>query len=399
MKPSLHVAAGGPEAVSRSRLWVLSDQDQRSLAGILAAVLLTRLLLYMVGAIAIRMPPDGVPRVEAFLGKNLSLAAWVRWDAAWYLSVAERGYWFDPHGQSNVAFFPLLPLLIKGVGMVTGNLVVAGLLVANLAALGAFLALWRWVRAEAGSAPAERAVLWLLVYPFSFFLHSIYAEPLFFLLSTLALDASSRGQRLAAGLWGGLAATTRPMGVLLAPALAWGLWQDRRRGRHLGPRDVIAVFLPAAGLGAYMAYLWVAFGDPLVFWTAHVVGWRVEFHWTVAKYWRETYWLMTRLVRVHTYTHLLDSMRILLPVVFVALTVQVFRRLGAVPGVYASLALAVGVLFAPVSIGREFLAVTPVFAVAGLIGPRGTLGEALRLVSLGLLLLFVFAFVKGRFLG
>jgi hypothetical protein len=77
----------------------------------------------------------------------------------------------------------------------------------------------------------------------------------------------------------------------------------------------------------------------------------------------------------------------------------VFRRLGAVPGVYASLALAVGVLFAPVSIGREFLAVTPVFAVAGLIGPRGTLGEALRLVSLGLLLLFVFAFVKGRFLG
>ena len=74
-------------------------------------------------------------------------------------------------------------------------------------------------------------MLWLLVYPFSFFFHSIYAESLFFLLATLALDASARGQRLAAGLWGGLAATTRPMGVLLAPALAWGLWWDWRAGR------------------------------------------------------------------------------------------------------------------------------------------------------------------------
>ncbi len=108
---------------------------------------------------------------------------------------------------------------------------------------------------------------------------------------------------------------------------------------------------------------------------------------------------MTRLVRLHTYTHLLDAMRILLPVVFVALTVQVFRRLGTVPGIYASLTVAVSVFFALESVGREFLAVTPAFAVAGLTGPRGTLGEALRLFSLGLLLLFLFAFGTGRFVG
>jgi hypothetical protein len=92
-------------------------------------------------------------------------------------------------------------------------------------------------------------------------------------------------------------------------------------------------------------------------------------------------------------------MRILLPVVFVALTVQVFRHLGAVPGSYASLTVAGGVFFATDSVGREFLAVTPAFAVAGLTGPRGTLGEALRLFSLGLLLLFLFAFVTDRFIG
>ena len=391
---------GAPEVVSRSRVWSLSPRDRRALTRVVAAFLLTRFILYVTGSVAIRMlPPDSGPRVEALLGKNLSLATWVRWDAWWYLSVAERGYWFDPHGPSNVAFFPLLPLLIKGVGALTGDVIVAGLLVANLAAMGAILALWRWVRAEAGPAAAERAALWLLVYPFSFFFHSIYAESLFFLLATLAFDASARGQRLAAGLWGSLAATTRPMGVLLTPALAWGLWRECRAGRHLRPRDVIAVFLPAAGLGAYMVYLWVAVGDPLAFWKAHVVGWDVQFQWALANYWREAYWILTRLARVHAYTYLLDATRVLLPVVFVALTVQVFRRLGGVPGVYASLAVVVSVFFAPDSVGRELLAVTPAFAAIGLTGPRGTLGETLRLSSLGFLLLFLFAFVTGRFVG
>jgi hypothetical protein len=176
------------------------------------AFLLTRLILYVTAAIAIRLLPlHPGSRAAAYLGKNLSLAALARWDSGWYLSIAERGYWYDPHGASSVAFFPLLPLLMKGLGVFTGNQAAAGLLIANLAALGAVLALYHWVRMEAGHAAAERAVLWLLVYPFSFYLHSIYAESLFFVLATLALYASAREQRLASGIWGALAAVTRPM--------------------------------------------------------------------------------------------------------------------------------------------------------------------------------------------
>src|SRR5262245_3965494 len=262
---------------SPSSVWELSSGGRRALSRVVAAFLLTRLILYVAAAIAIRLVPAAPgQRTQAFLGKNLSLAAWARWDAGWYLSIAERGYWYDPQGPSSVAFFPLLPLLMRGLGALTGNYAAAGLLIANLAALAAVLALWRWVSTEAGPAAAERAALWLLVYPFSFYFHSIYAESLFFLLVTLTLHASARGQRLAAGLCAGLAAVTRPMGVLLAPALAWGLWQERRAGRRICPRDVIAVLLPVAGLGAYMGYLWVAFGDPLAFWKAHVVGWHVQ---------------------------------------------------------------------------------------------------------------------------
>ncbi len=382
------------------RAWGLSRRDQRTLGRVLSVFLLTRLLLYVTGAIAIRMAPSNSwARVAESLGKNFSLVPWAGWDSSWYLSIAQRGYWFDPSGPSSVAFFPLFPLLVRGVAALTRNYVVAGLLVANLAALGAVLVLWRWVCREAGSAAAERAAVWLMVYPFSFFFHSIYAESLFFLLATLCLEASARERRLAAGLWGALAAATRPMGVLLAPALAWGLWSDYRAGHRPGPRDLVAVLLPAFGLGAYMAYLWVAVGDPLAFIAAHTVGWHVQFQWVIARYWRETYWVLTRLIRVHTYPHLLETVRIVLPIVFVALTVQVFRRLGAVPGIYAGLTVALVAFFALESAGREFLAVTPAFAVMGMTRSRSLLGESLRLFCLGLLLLFVFAFASGRFVG
>ena len=396
---SLVPALDAPD-VPGSELLSLAPGSRRALARVLIAFLLTRLTLYVVAAIAIRLvPPDVGSGSQAYLGKNLSLAAWARWDAGWYLSIAERGYWFDPHGPSSVAFFPLLPLLMKGLGTVTGNYAAAGLLIANLAALGAVLALWYWMRAEAGPAAAERAALWLLVYPFSFYFYSIYAESLFFLLTTLALSASARGQRLTAGAWAGLAAVTRPMGVLLAPALAWGLWRDRRAGRRLRWSDAIAVLLPVAGLGAYMTYLALAFGDPLAFWKAHVVGWHVQVQWTEARYWRDTIRILVQPTRMREYTDLLNLFRILLPVVFAALTVQVFRRLGAGPGIYASLAVAVAVCFAPESTGRELLAAVPAFAVLGLVGPRGMLGETIRLCSLGFLVVFLFAFVTGHFVG
>jgi Mannosyltransferase (PIG-V) len=383
-----------------SHRWRLPAPDRWSLAHVVAALVLTRFLLYVASAIAIRMVPTAPNlRVQMFLGRNASLAAWVRWDAGWYISIVERGYWFDPKGESNAAFFPLFPLLIKGFALIVGNPIVAGLLVANLAAVGAVLALWRWVRAVHGPVAAGHAVLWLLVYPFSLFFHTIYAEGLFFLLVTLALDASARGHRLVAGVCGALAAATRPMGVLLTPALAWGLWRSVRTSGRLHASDVVGVLLPAAGLAAYMAYLWVAVGDPWAFWKAHVVGWGVQPQWAVASYWREPFWVLTRFTELHNYTYLLQALRALLPIVLIILTVVVFRRLDGVAGVYASLATAVSLCFAPESVGREFLAVPPAFAALGLVGPRGLIGEAVRLTSMGVLLLLLFAFVTGRFIG
>jgi hypothetical protein len=382
------------------RAWLTAGDDRRALVRVLGFFVLTRLALFMIAASAIRIVPAGIqPPTEVYLGKNISLATWVRWDAWWYLSVVERGYWFDPHGKSNVAFFPVFPLAIRGVAWILGNHVLAGLLVANVAAAAAVVAFWVWVREEAGVVAAERAVLWLLVFPFSFFFHTVYAEPLFFLLATLALIALRRRRWPWAGVWGALAAGTRPMGVLLFPAFAWALARDWRAARPVGWQDALALLLVPAGLAAYAGYLWVRFGDPLAFWAAHAVGWSVRLEWDLAGYWREARWLLSRGPRIHAYTQLLDSLRVLLPLLFVALTVLTFRRLGPVAGLYTAGAVAVGILFAPESVGREFLAAVPAFAVAGMVDRGGTLAEGARILSFGLLVVFLVAFVTAHFVG
>jgi hypothetical protein len=379
----------------------VSGRDARAaLLRIVGFYALTRLTLFIIAACAIRIIPAGIqPPTEAYLGKNLSLATWIRWDSWWYLSVVERGYWFDPQGKSNVAFFPVFPMAIKGLTALIGNQVVAGLLVANVSALAATVAFWLWVRRELGPAAADRSALWLLVYPFSFFFHPIYAEPLFFLLVSLAFLAVSRRNWLLAGLLGGLAAATRPMGVLLLPAYAWELFRDWRAGRGLRPSHVLAVLLVPAGLAAYALYLWLAFGQPLAFWQAHVSGWNVRFHWDLAGYWRETYWILTRGPRIQAYTQLLDSLRVVLPLAFLGLTVVVFRRLGGGPGLYTAGSVGVGILFAPESVGREFLAAVPAFAAAGLLDRGGRLAEGVRMLSFGLAVVFLFAFATAHFVG
>ena len=391
--------AGSARAWAWARSRVGASVGRPGLVRVLGLFALSRLALFIVAAFAIRILPAGIqPPTEAYLGRNLSLATWIRWDAWWYLSVAQRGYWFDPDGKSNVAFFPLFPLVIRAMTAVVGNPVVAGLLVANLAAVGAVVALWIWVREERGEAAAERASLWLLVFPFSFFFHTVYAESLFFFLVTLAFLAARRRRWPLAGLCGGLAALTRPMGVLLFPAFAFGLWRERRDGRGVRAADAAALLLVPAGLAGYAAYLWAAFGDPLAFWNAHASGWSVRVHWDLAGYWRETHALLTRGPRLQGYTQLLDSLRVVLPVCFIALTVAVFRRLGPAAGLYTAAAVAVGVLLAPESVGREFLAAVPAFAVAA---PSrwGGLDEGLRLLSFGLLLVLLFAFVTAHFVG
>jgi hypothetical protein len=232
----------------------------------------TRLALLVVGFLAahIVVPFPGVPLDWRVPTDHPIVDLFIRWDAHWYLEIVREGYAFDPSDQSSVAFFPLYPLLARAVAAILGlagselGRAFALLIVSNAALVAGAIVLHRFVRELYGRAAAARAVLLVLVFPTTLFLSAGYAESLFLALSVASLHEAWHGRWWTAGLFGAGVALTRPFGVLIAIPLAIE-WFMANRGRGFLRADAISVALPVAGLGAYAAFLGLAFGDPLAF--------------------------------------------------------------------------------------------------------------------------------------
>jgi hypothetical protein len=176
----------------------------------------------------------------------------------------------------------------------------------------------------------------------------------------------------------------------------WRAWRD---GRRPEPAVLGRLALIPAGLAVYLAHLWIRFGDPFVSLRAHTVGWDVRAGWDLSGFRRGAAALLGRGLRIQSYGQLVAVLHVVLPLLFIVLAVVVFRRLGAAPGIYMALTVLVAVLFASESVGRELLAAVPAFAAMGILDRGGGMGEGLRVLAFACLLVLLFAFVTGHFVG
>ncbi|QZN87392.1 hypothetical protein K5O09_04360 [Cellulomonas sp. C5510] len=187
--------------------------------------------------------------------------AGLMWDATWYRRIAEGGYPATlPVGadglvqQNEWAFFPLYPLLVRGVMAVTGgSWAVVAPTVSLLLGAGAVLLVHRTVVRGAPRAVAARpglplaTVLLVSVFPTSVVLQVGYTEALALLLvaaSLLAVVTRRYGWACLAVLALGFTrAVALPMAVVVAvhALVRWREW--RATGQRPPGRDVL-------GLGA-----------------------------------------------------------------------------------------------------------------------------------------------------
>jgi hypothetical protein len=190
------------------------------------------------------------------------LSPLARWDAVWYLRIAESGY---AGSDVRAAFFPLYPLLVRSVAMPFGSspgaLLVASYAVALAAFLGALVLLHRLVALELGRPLARPALLLLAVFPAAVYFGAPYSESLFLLLAVGAFYAARTGRWAWAGAAAAGAAATRSAGLLLLLPLGM-LWFSSRERRL---RDAAWLVLAPVGLAAYAAFLGLAEGDALRF--------------------------------------------------------------------------------------------------------------------------------------
>jgi Mannosyltransferase (PIG-V) len=190
------------------------------------------------------------------------LSPLARWDAVWYLRIADSGY---GESTARAAFFPLYPLLVRALATPLGAspaaLLAAAYLVAVAAFAGALALLYRLASLELGRPPARAAVLLLAVFPAAVFFGAPYAESLFLLLAVGAFLAARTEHWVWAGFAAAAAAATRSAGVLLLLPLAMLWWTSRRRRA----RDVGWLALGPLGIATYALFLGVAEGDALRF--------------------------------------------------------------------------------------------------------------------------------------
>jgi hypothetical protein len=240
----------------------------------LLALLATALLL---PEQAISVPGWAAP--ERVSGWHNIFTAWERWDALWFLRIATGGY---ADGDLTAAFFPLYPLLIRGLSvMIGGHPLAAALIISNTAFLGALVALYELTRTEFNERIARRTVLYIAIFPTSFFFLAPYSESLFLLLTVCCLLSARRAHWEFAGLFGALAASTRSIGLALILPLA--LEAIRQARAHEPGRRLRAAIVPLvwsgfviSGTAAYL-FFWHRFNGDWLTPISDQHGWLREF--------------------------------------------------------------------------------------------------------------------------
>jgi hypothetical protein len=208
-----------------------------------------------------------LPYTDSFA--NLLVAPAARFDAAWYLAIANHGY--EVGGRA--AFFPVFPGLVRVGGELVGSPLIAGILISSGCGLAGLYFLHRLVALDFGLERA-RTVVWLAAwFPGALVISAIYSESLFLLVSVGAIYAARLDRWQLAGMLGAVAAATRSGGVIVIVPLLIIYWYRYRRIRP----DVLWLLVGVpAGLLAYVAYLGLSTGDPTSVFSAQA-AWQRSF--------------------------------------------------------------------------------------------------------------------------
>ena len=191
--------------------------------------------------------------------------SFLRYDSNHYRTIATNGY-----TSMETAFFPLFPLLVKGVSYAAGISISVSLFVISFIFLiASTIVLAYWLRFELKlrkSKLSPWAVIGLIaLFPTSFYMALGYSESLFVFITVSSLFAYRKGNYWLAAIGAALATATRVQGGALAVfflldylfARKWSDW-----------KKLIPVVAAPLGLAAYALYLWILFGNPLEFITA-----------------------------------------------------------------------------------------------------------------------------------
>ena len=197
--------------------------------------------------------------------RDYFLPQWIysfaNFDGIHYLLIAQNGY-----SQYEQAFFPLYPILIKFFSFIFKNYLVSSLIISYVCFLTALFVFKKYLEKILKN---KRQVIWtlifLIIFPSSFFFGAVYTESLFFLTFISSLFFFQKKKYAKSAIFAFFCSLTRLIGVfILIPFLIKILLEKESVGNKI-KKYFLLILSPIIGFASYCYYLFKTTGDPFFF--------------------------------------------------------------------------------------------------------------------------------------
>lgn len=186
---------------------------------------------------------------------NSAFSPWANFDGIHYLDIATQGY------TTDARFMPLYPLIIKLFSYLIPSPFIVGFILSNVFLLSSLYILRKLLKLDYDAKRILSTIIFLLLFPTSFFFGSVYSESLFFLLTLLSFYFARKKQWLLVGLFGALASATRVVGIILLPVLFIEYFLQKQKSM----RALLGILLIPTGAIMYAIYNYARWSNPLYF--------------------------------------------------------------------------------------------------------------------------------------
>lgn len=220
---------------------------------------------------------------QGAVGAHLSLVDGLcAWDCLAYADIATHGY----VRALDTNFWPMLPLYARPLVWLTLSGPAAVVVVAELASLVAYVAVYEVFAILDGEAAARLGLTLFAAYPFAFFFGVGYTEPLMVAAGAGAMWLALRGRHTSAAVAFAAGVLSRAPATLGFVGLVAVQLRDRTRWRTRA-----ALAIPVAVGALWPLYTFIAFHDPLQWMHARSFwGWHAKLdlvrgmrHWRQAR--------------------------------------------------------------------------------------------------------------------
>lgn len=277
-----------------------------------------------------------------YISRDKFIEGFTRWDGAWYIDIAQKGYFFHPEGMSSIAFFPMYPLLIRMASVLFNESYVVGIIISNIALFGSFFILYKITKKTINEVVAYRSLLLLSVFPFSFFLSSVYTEALFLFLTLGAFAFAHQKRWILTGIAVALASLTRIQGVFLVPVfLFFYLERIKFQFKKIKLDFFMLFFISILGMLSFIIFNQIFFGEPFAFIKAQQAGWRHSFDLTFSEHRQAIAQLLGLQPIRHGIFDLLRIFNLSIALFYLSLVPLIYQKLGLSYAIYTFLIIAI----------------------------------------------------------